>query len=45
VRQRLGDISSVIVPEDLEPIALHFRVSPLVIQHQVENQLADDVVA
>lgn len=39
IARRLGDSSAAIAPEDLEPIAEHFRVSPMVIQHQVENQL------
>jgi hypothetical protein len=45
VAQQLGDGADVITSEDLEPVARHFRVSPMVIQHQVENQLAGSIIA
>jgi hypothetical protein len=44
IAQRLEDGAGAITMEDLEPVAQHFRVSPLVIQHQVENQLAVGIV-
>jgi hypothetical protein len=35
----LGVHASVIAPEDLSVLGEHFRVSEMVIGHQIENQL------
>jgi hypothetical protein len=45
VAKRLGDGTDAIPMEDVDPVARHFRVSPMVIEHQIENQLAGTVVA
>jgi len=42
IARRLDVDPVMIVPEDLEPVAQHFRVSPMVIEHQFENHLATD---
>jgi hypothetical protein len=44
VAARLETSVDSIGMEDVEPIARHFRVSPLVIQNQIENQLASSVI-
>jgi len=44
IRQQLGDRIDGVSGEDLEEVADHFSASSLVVQHQVENQLAIDVL-
>jgi Zn-dependent peptidase ImmA (M78 family) len=44
VAERLEGALDVVVSEDLEQVARHFRVSPTVIHHQVENQLSASIV-
>ncbi|GAA4571830.1 ImmA/IrrE family metallo-endopeptidase [Planotetraspora kaengkrachanensis] len=39
IRELLGDAPESAVQDDLEGIADHFQVSPMVIKHQLENQL------
>ncbi|GAA3159996.1 hypothetical protein GCM10010466_58550 [Planomonospora alba] len=39
VSELLGNAPETAVPEDLDEIAEHFQVSPMVIKHQLENQL------
>jgi hypothetical protein len=43
IQERLGGSLDVVVSEDLEQVAQHFRVSPIVVQHQVENQLSVNI--
>jgi hypothetical protein len=45
VSQRLGDNVDMVTMEDLEPVARHFHVSPMVVQHQIENQLTESIFA
>lgn len=40
VEQLLPDLGGIVTAEDVEDVAGHFAVSPLVIRHQIENQLA-----
>jgi hypothetical protein len=37
-----GDVD-VVLQEDVEQVAQHFRVSPMVVQHQLENRLSSTV--
>ncbi|GII58619.1 hypothetical protein Pth03_70080 [Planotetraspora thailandica] len=39
ISELLGDAPESAVQDDMEQIADHFRVSPMVIKHQLENQL------
>jgi hypothetical protein len=40
VRELLVDDGGLVSPEDLVDVASHFGVSPFVVRHQAENQLA-----
>ncbi len=40
----LGGSPDVVTSEDIEQLAEHFRVSPRVVEHQLENQLAASIV-
>ncbi len=44
VAERLEGALDVVLSEDLEQVARHFRVSPMVVYHQVENQLSASIV-
>ncbi|WP_371779714.1 ImmA/IrrE family metallo-endopeptidase [Streptosporangium subroseum] len=39
ISELLGNAPERAVPDDLEGIADHFQVSPMVIKHQLENRL------
>jgi len=44
VAERLEGALDVVASEDVEQVAQHFRVSPMVVEHQVENQLSASIV-
>jgi Zn-dependent peptidase ImmA (M78 family) len=44
IEERLGESPDVVASEDLEQIADYFQVSPMVVEHQVENQLSASVI-
>jgi hypothetical protein len=44
VAERIEGPLDVIASEDVEQVAQHFRVSPMVVEHQVENQLSATIV-
>jgi hypothetical protein len=44
IAERLGGPTDVVLSEDLEQVAEHFRVSTMVIEHQVENQLSASII-
>jgi Zn-dependent peptidase ImmA (M78 family) len=44
IAERLGGTPDVVLLEDLEEVAQYFRVSPMVVEHQVENQLSASII-
>jgi len=44
IAERLGGTPDVVLLEDLEEVAQYFRVPPMVVEHQVENQLSASII-
>jgi hypothetical protein len=45
IQERLGGPPRAVLSEELEQIAEHFRVSTMVVEHQLENQLATSIIS